>query len=156
MACEKWRFEGDQFFNFSLFAPWDFRFLTFVTLREEVTSLVCILELLDLFQSWAHGSFVSVRAGVSFWPVLFQKSLLWQFLLWVTGGVAKTQKWFLGITCRNPSSFAFLNLPHLSRPASVFCHLFIVFPTLFLGYLTTHPFKLKSLEKRQRDKQVRF
>ena len=37
---------------------WNFRFLTVVTLPEEVTDLSCILELLDLFRSGAHDSFV--------------------------------------------------------------------------------------------------
>lgn len=48
---------------------------------------------------------------------------------------------FLEQTIEAPANLHFY-LPHLSRPASVLCHLFIVFPTPFLAYLAMHPFKL--------------
>lgn len=68
------------------------------------------------------------------------RNLFWKFLLWVTGSVVKT-RWFHGTDYRSPSK-SVSNLSHLSRPASVLCHLFIVFPMPFLAYLAMYPFKL--------------
>lgn len=48
---------------------------------------------------------------------------------------------FLEQTIEAPANLHFYLL-HLSRPPSVLCHLFIVFPTPFLAYLAMHPFKL--------------
>lgn len=99
---------------------------------------------------------------LSSWQLCFQSELLWvfgqsysrnpcseSFFYELLGVWQRLSRWFLGTDYRNLSNFAFPNLPHLFRPASVLCHLFIVFPTPFLGYLTTHPFKLQSLENRQ-------
>lgn len=136
-------------------------FLIHVKLLEFQVSHLCNSSWVRDKLSLYFGAAWSVLI-LSLWQLCFQSELVWVFgqsysrnpcsesLFYELLAVwQRLSRWFLGTDYRSPSNFAFLNLPHLSRPASVLCHLFIVFPTPFLGYLTTHPFKLKSLENRQ-------
>lgn len=151
MSCGEWRFEGDQFFIFLLFAPCE--------ALEFQGSHLCN-------SSWGRDK-LSLYFGaawyisvLSLWQLCFQSELMWGFgqsysrnpcsesFFYALLKMRQRLGQFLGTDSRSASSSAFLNLPHLCRPASVLCHLFIVFPAPLLGYLTTHPFKSKSLENR--------